>query len=247
MNNFGSLRWEFEELTNKTTFLDLNIQLQHKQPHIRSFTDFHSIKFSTYQKPMNLYLYIPPHSSHPPGIINSLIHSQLRKYWFQNTNEKDFQHITTEFFRRLINRGHNPTKLTKLFHKTAATLDKTYDRHYHDNNTYTLPQPQSLPISTSSQQNNNLYFKRQFHPNDISRTNIRQSYNQTCEKATPTAPLGFKALPTDTGATMSINKLTIAYTRDRNIRDLLIPSTFRDFDKYKVSDYINRKKGDDNN
>ena len=34
MNNFGSLRWEFEELTNKKTFLDLNIQLQHKNPHI---------------------------------------------------------------------------------------------------------------------------------------------------------------------------------------------------------------------
>ena len=204
-----------------------------------------------YRLPLYPILYLSKNNEfifiHPTGIIRSLIHSKLRKYWFQNTNENDFQHITTEFFQRLINRGHNPTKLTKLFHKIAATLDTTYDRHYYFNNTHTLLHPQSVPISTSSQQNNNLYFKQQFHPDDISRTNIQQSYNQICKRATPTAPLGFKALPTDTGATMSINKLTISYTRDRNIRDLLIPSTFRDFDKYKVSDYIKRKKGDNKN
>ena len=80
MNNFGSVRWEFEPLTTKTTFLDLTITLLLKHTSHRSIDDFYSIQFQTFQKPMNLYLYIPPHSAHPPGTIRSLVYNQLRKY-----------------------------------------------------------------------------------------------------------------------------------------------------------------------
>ena len=54
-------------------------------------------------------------------------------------------------------------------------------------------------------------------------------------------------LPTDTGAQMQISKLNIVFTRDRNIRDLLIPSRLRHFPKYNVSLYLNSMKGDNNN
>ena len=225
MNNFGSLKWEFEPLTLETTFLDLRIKLSPKPTNQRTTQDFYSLQFSSYQKPMNLYLYIPPHSSHPPGITRSIIHSQLRKYWFQNTNKDDFQNITKAFFQRLQDRGHNPLKLQQIFLETATKLDTPLP-DYQPNDTsldHRSHHPRHHSLS-SPPKTTDLYLKWRFHPNDIAKTTIRRIYKQTCESITPTAPLGFRELPTDNGSTMTINKLTVAYTRDKNLRDLLIPS-----------------------
>jgi len=45
INNWGTLKWIIEELSHKTVFLDLNIELRHSK-----------IYTSTYQKSLNLYL-----------------------------------------------------------------------------------------------------------------------------------------------------------------------------------------------
>ena len=108
MNNFGKLKWTFEPLSNSTTFLDLHITLSSQ-----------NISFSTYQKPHNLYLYLPPHSAHPPGIICSLIYGLLRKYWIQNSTTGDFRKMTQLLFQCLVARGHSPNTLlpiTSLMH-----------------------------------------------------------------------------------------------------------------------------------
>jgi hypothetical protein len=54
LNNWGKLIWTVKELSTQTNFLDLYVSVKEK-----------SIVFSTYQKPLNLYLYIPPSSAHP--------------------------------------------------------------------------------------------------------------------------------------------------------------------------------------
>ena len=43
MNNFGLLRWEFEPLTTKTTFLDLTITLLPKHTSHRMINNFYSL------------------------------------------------------------------------------------------------------------------------------------------------------------------------------------------------------------
>ena len=103
MNNFGNLKWEFEALTMTTTFLDLNINLTERDILNQKTNNFYKTNFSTYQKPMNLYLYIPPHSEHPLRVIRSLIFSQIKKYWQQNKNSDDFVKMIRAFFQRLLN------------------------------------------------------------------------------------------------------------------------------------------------
>ena len=49
----------------------------------------------TYQTPMNLFLYIPPHSVHPPGLMKSFIFGLLQTYYFQNTAAEFFSYGTT--------------------------------------------------------------------------------------------------------------------------------------------------------
>jgi predicted DNA-binding protein (UPF0251 family) len=74
LNKWGHLRWKIEQLSLQTVFLDLNIQLKDQK-----------IITSTYQKAMNLYLYIPPLSAHPPSCLKGLIAGEMRLYWLQKT------------------------------------------------------------------------------------------------------------------------------------------------------------------
>jgi hypothetical protein len=53
-NNWGNLSWKVENLSQQTVFLDLSIQIK----------DFR-IQIKTFQKVMNLYLYIPPSGLQP--------------------------------------------------------------------------------------------------------------------------------------------------------------------------------------
>jgi hypothetical protein len=93
LNQFGRLQWNIEDLTTSTTFLDLSISIKDNQ----LFT-------STFQKPMNLYLYIPPLSAHPKSCFKGFITGEILCYWNQNTDEEDFISITAQFIQRLLKR-----------------------------------------------------------------------------------------------------------------------------------------------
>ena len=228
MNKFGKLRWEFEPLTLTTTFLDLNITLhnQNFSTTLRRPTNFdNKISFSTYQKDHNLYLYIPPHSAHPPGTTRSLIHGLLQKYWSQNTKINDFHKITNLLFHRLLARGHSETTLRSFFLQAANSIDKK-QRHKLLSTT---------PKATADKNSNDIFLKWKFHPKDITRQQLQHSYRHTCELHSFAAPQGFRHLHTDHGPIMNINKLTIAYTREKNLRDILIPSRLPNIPKYTAS------------
>jgi hypothetical protein len=43
----------------------------------------------TYEKPTNLFLYIPPTSAHSPGVLKRIIFGNVHRYWYQNSNIDD--------------------------------------------------------------------------------------------------------------------------------------------------------------
>ena len=238
MNSFGQLKWEFETLCTTTIFLDLHITLiprnsNNTLSNVTPSSALHSpplhspltVKFKTHQKSLNLYLYIPPHSAHPPGVLRSLIHGLLRKYWIQNSDTVDFQNITKLLFQRLCDRGHNPHQLYPLFVNAAKSIDSKQIQN-------------SIVHTPSSSTHNNIFLKWRYHPDGVTRKDIQKIYKSTCENTSDNAPHGFRHLPTTNGATLHISKLTIAYTRDRNLRDILIPSRLPFLQHQNASDLI---------
>jgi hypothetical protein len=81
------------------------------------------ISTKTYQKPTNLHLYITPNSAHPSGVLKSIIYSNLRRYWLQNTNVQDFINIVQQFANRLTARGYDKNKIINLFTEAAKQID----------------------------------------------------------------------------------------------------------------------------
>ena len=69
VNSFGILEWEFEERSLSVDFLDLTISIEGNR-----------ITTRTFQKPMNLYQYLPPTSAHPPWMMRGIIYSLMKKY-----------------------------------------------------------------------------------------------------------------------------------------------------------------------
>jgi hypothetical protein len=129
LNNWGSLEWKVENLNKKTTFLDLNLAIQDS-----------SITFSTYQKPHNLYLYLPPLSAHPQSCLKGLIKGELYRYWLQNT-PANFKALTTTFIERLCARGHSIESLTPLLLQAPTSLDSirvTNSTHHKNDDTLSI-------------------------------------------------------------------------------------------------------------
>ena len=76
LNSWGKLKWTCDGHVNSLVFLDLRIAIG---------PDRHLL-FETYQKPMNLYLYIPPGSSHPKNMLRGLVLGRLCAYQLQNSS-----------------------------------------------------------------------------------------------------------------------------------------------------------------
>jgi hypothetical protein len=58
VNAWGSLTWIISPLMTQVKFLDMTFILQDG-----------CMNYSLYVKDPNLYLYLPPHSVHPPGVL----------------------------------------------------------------------------------------------------------------------------------------------------------------------------------
>jgi len=161
LNNWASLRWKIENRSNKPVFLDLNIQLINTKIHT-----------STFQKDLNLYLYIPSLSAHPPSCLKGLIAGEMRRYWLQNDPE-DFQQILSKFIERLLNRGHTLENLTPILNQAARSLDDQLIRTPHN------------PTTDSGQENSTLFIHKIYHPNGLQSHHIRQTYDDTLKPYLP--------------------------------------------------------------
>jgi hypothetical protein len=158
LNNWGKLTWFVEEPSKQVNFLDLTINL-----------DQASVTFSTFQKPLNLYLYIAPLSAHPSTCLKGLIKGELYRYWMQNETQH-FEKLTTKFIERLYARGHTIENLAPLFLQAAISL--------------TYP-PSQTNRGKNNNEDKNLFIHWQFHPKGLQRQDICQSFNSTLQSHTP--------------------------------------------------------------
>jgi hypothetical protein len=197
LNTFGSLRWEASPLANTAIFLDLEIKLTADQ----------RIETKTYQKPQNLFLYIPPASAHAPGVIKSTVFGNLQRFWNQNSNISDYQTVTKEFAKHLELRGH---EIRKLFAEAAAMIDRK-------RTTSSIPQRR---MTSHADPSNTLFLHQEYHPRGISRRMIRRVYRETLE------------------AVSGFDRFVVAYSRPRNLRDVLMRSKLSEPAGHRASDII---------
>ena len=70
LNSAAGLTWDVNKPTQTVNFMDLTISIVNNQ-----------ITTTLFEKQSNRHLYIPSHSSHPPGVINGIVHGMIRRIY----------------------------------------------------------------------------------------------------------------------------------------------------------------------
>eukprot|EP00804_Cyclotella_cryptica_P009853 CCRYP_014145-RB/>CCRYP_014145-RB protein AED:0.31 eAED:0.31 QI:0/0/0/1/0/0/2/0/257 len=105
MQQWHGLQWDFTPLSTSCNFMDLTITI----------TPSGHLSTTLYEKAQNLYLYIPPHSAHPSGMLSGLVHGNILRIHRLCSSPEDIKRKSSEFFTRLTHRGYTTKQLTPLF------------------------------------------------------------------------------------------------------------------------------------
>lgn len=79
------------------------------------------LRTRTHQKPLNLYLYIPFTSHHPPGVFKSLVNAELLRYVQTCSEEHWYECMKRKLFHRLRRRGYPPAFLERIASNISYT------------------------------------------------------------------------------------------------------------------------------
>ena len=104
MNNYPGLTWEFNAPSDRVDFMDLTISIKNGQ-----------ISTSLFEKPLNLHLYIPPHSAHQPGLLPGIVHSTLFRIFTLCSDQNDQILRTKVSFKRLQAQGYKSNQIKPVF------------------------------------------------------------------------------------------------------------------------------------
>ena len=135
-----------------------------------SINKSNNIETTLFKKQLNLHLYIPPHSAHPPGLLPGIVCGTLfRIFTLCSDNEDKLQR--TKVFLRLIARGYKGNEIRPLFHK-AITCAKAY----------------SGPTQDEDDDHNSVILHLPFHPNNPASSHIQAEWRTHVAKLNGNCP-----------------------------------------------------------
>ena len=191
INLESGLTWDFSELSQQVVFLDMIVSLKEDR-----------ITTTLYEKELNLHLYIPPFSAHPPGLLPGIVYGSLFRIYTLCSDHNDQLSRTREFYSRLIHRGYKSSQILPLFHK-AIDRARSYTGPTRGNFN------QKLAI---------LHLK--FHPDDPPSRVIQRHWDRFVANPPGETPLR-QVEGGPVGLPSGITRMVIAYQRPMNLGNYL--------------------------
>ena len=218
INNFHGLEWEFTPLADSVDFMDMTL----------SIAKNNKFDITLYEKPLNLYLYIPPSSAHPPGMATGFIFGMVLRIMKLCSNTNDVRQRIQVFYRRLLRRGYSKDQLTPLFNKAIVNA------HQHFRRT-----PQELKLLQDRklvQGYRRVFFHLQYHPNDPDSRTIQQIWRE--QVLEPAGKEHINQIRNHENQRIPIDQLTIAYSRPPNFGNMFSVRKFHKKRGPNVSSFL---------
>ncbi len=216
--SFGKLIWDFSDRTHRINFLDLMITLKNG-----------SATTTIYEKPMNLYQYIPPNSAHSPNVIRAFIFGLVLRIFRLTSRPADRQIEIDKLIGRCLARGYTPSFLKPVLEKSIA---RAIARMKHK------PAPEPDPndymahfLARSNQPpeddiKSTVFLHTTYHHHGPKSRDIQHAFRSTFLKPSKDDPFFHElknGLRVNTGAPVNIRRLLIAQHKVPNIKNLLFP------------------------
>jgi hypothetical protein len=195
MNNYHGLQWEFGPRSPTVNYLDLTITI----------TSENRIETDLFEKALNLYLYIPPLSAHPPGVLSGLVLGNCHRIYTLVTSPARQRIHFRRFYFRLMHRGYKPMQLKPLFCR-AVELE-------------TRRQNNMSNANTRSELDNTIFYHLQYHQQDPPSRDIQQLWSENFSNPPYEKPSA--EIKNRNGFPIAINRLIIAYSRPPNLNNIL--------------------------
>ena len=210
VNDFHGLPWTFIPRTTEVVFMDFVITIV-------------GDKLSTdlYEKPMALYLYIPPHSAHAQG-VNSLITGQMRRIFGLCSDPERMKVHAQNFLHRLIDRGYTNEELIPLFNSAAKNAKAAQQRSVEQ-----ILQGKQDRVKSNERC---IRLHRLYHPNDPSASTIQGLFKQYIFEPAGRTPLN--ELENFDLAKIPIDRLMLCNHRHPNLGEFL---SYRNIEKKGVN------------
>jgi hypothetical protein len=103
MNCWFGLEWVCKDPSTSINFMDSTITIMNGR-----------LETTLFEKEQNLYLYIPPHSSHPCSVFTGLIFGQVLRIRLLCSKQSDADGRIGQFYSRLLTCGHTNDFLYSL-------------------------------------------------------------------------------------------------------------------------------------
>ena len=191
---YHKLNWEANIPSTKVIFLDMVIHIENNV----LFTEL-------YEKKLNLYLYISPFSSHSPGVLSGLIIGNILRIYHLCSDDSIRNDFYQKFFVRLRARGYLPSQLIPLFDRgIKLARNKPMPSSRNKRMAQQIRQQHNLQSTTSK---NTVFLHIPYHPKDPISCSIQSLFRS-------------KFLNQETN-TAGFEKLTIAYSRPKNLGEML--------------------------
>ena len=133
--------------------------------------------------------------------------------------------MTRLLHTRMLNMGHKAKDINNIFIECARKIET-----------------KSICTTKNSTKrgsfDNRLFFHYQYHPRDVSRQRIRNLYEKTCE-ALDEKGQSFKSMEIASGNKLCIPRLTLCYSRPKQLRDKLVPSKLHETPNCNVQKIFN--------
>lgn len=194
-SSFGRLSWDFSSRAPSADFLDLTVTITNGR-----------VETCLYEKALNLYLYLPPHSAHAPGVLKGLIHGMLLRINNLTTNPDKRAALIRRFHQRLRARGYNNSLLLPLF--DAALSQPIVQRQKPDS---TVPAP--------------IYLHLQFHPSDPPSKDLQRTFRTVLLE--PIGETRLSLLKNKKNNPLEVERMVVAYHRPRNLGNVLTSRRLR--------------------
>ena len=193
MNAFPGLTWEFSERAKTINFMDMTI----------SINNSNKIETNLFEKRLNLHLYIPPLSTHPPGLLPGIVYSTLFRIFTLCSDNEDKLQRTKVFLNASLPVSTKETKVGHYFTKQLCVQKHTVDQH-------------KLRMTTTTASSSTYHFIE-----TIPHLHVSKQHGDThVAKPQWTLPLEHMKNP-KTKEKCNIKRMIIAYKRPMNLGNLL--------------------------